>query len=372
MKATIIIPPSGDMPPRMPVEGGVVADALDSLGWSLWFLDVAAYNMALEAVRVETVKEEPDMVVVFSNRYQYRFAKQYVGPLQKNLPHSLFVAVTDLDPKHIKDWLKVDYVIRDNPVAIVKELANRTETRNFTGLDALPKAPIKLPQYHPLTANFEQHARLRGARVIDVPVNIFGEEIAAKEIVEALTMLRVKYAIGAFNLLGDFPTRPEWFIPFFKGLEEKELIGSPVNLTWTCDIPNPKNISPLLIRELASHGVKLLTTNWVPNMSKDLDKTLDIVARAMVQPMLRLSFGQHKPLEYVEMCKFLQTHEGVALLPRIVEDENRLDDEGYVASLSNGLYLPKSINLHRDMELLATRDAVLSRDVQRLESWAKG
>lgn len=371
MKTTIIVPPDSNLPPRMPVEGAVVADALDSLGWSLWFLDVAAYNMALEAVRVETVKEEPDMVVVFSNRYQYRFAKQYVAPLRKNLPHSLFVAVTDLEPKNVKEWLKVDYVIRDNPVAIVKELANRTETRNFTGLDALPKALVKLPQYHPLTANFEQHARLRGARVVDVSVKLFGEEMGAKEIVDALTMLRVKYAVQAFNLLGDFPTRPEWFIPFFKGLEEKELIGSPVNLTWTCDIPNPKNISPLLIRELASHGAKLLTTNWEPNMTKELDKVVESAAKSQIQPMLRLNFGQHKPLEYVEMCKFLQTHEGVALLPRIVEDENRLDDEPYVASLSNGLYLPKSINVHQDLELLGIRDAVLARDLERVERWAK-
>ena len=374
MKATIIQPPTNDLPPVMPIEAAYIADTLDSLGWGVWVLDVAAFNMAVEAVRVETEKEQPDMVVLMTNCHQYRFVKQYIGKLRQALPESLFVASTDLNPVDLEEWLpELDIALSGVPASRLRLLASRTETKNLDGIERTnpEKWSPKFPEYHPLTVNFEQHARLRGARIIDIPTHLFGEQVAATDVVDTVAMLRLKYAIQGFNLVGALEDL-KWLMPIFEQLEAKELVGPPVNLTWTCHFSNTRAITPALIRLFADHGCKVLKLEWQRGTKDELSKIIENSLSSQIQPMINLNFGGELNIhDYLDMAKFLDGHENIPVVPRFVEDENRLDDEEYVSSLTNGLHLPKSMNLHRDIELLATRDLVLSRDLDRLERLAK-
>jgi hypothetical protein len=357
----------------MPVEGAVVGELFDSLGWSVYFLDVAAFSMAVEAVRIETKKEEPNIVVFMCSKYQYRYAKQYVGPLRKELPRSLFVASTDLNPVDLKKWLpELDFCVKGVPTKSLHLLATRTQTRNFEGIQStIKEEPVSLPQYHPLTTNFEQHARLRNGRIADIPIRLFGQQVDADSIVDTIVSLRLKYAMQGFNLVGEM-TDTDWLMPILKQLEERELVGAPANLTWTCDIPNPMHLSTPIIRQLADYGNKVLMFEWRPGVKDQIEHILSTTQAAMVQPMIRFTFdGDRSIYDYVEMAKLLQAHENLPVQFRFVEDEAHLNDEAYVASLTNGNSLPKSQSLHKDVQLLIARDLVLSRDVERLEKYAE-
>lgn len=356
----------------MPVEGMVAAEALDALGWDIFFLDTPAFNMTTEQVRIETVKEAPNIVILMADRHQYRYAKQYISPVRKELPRSLLVASTDLNPNDLMRWQPdLDFAIRGVPTEPLQALAARTQSRNFDGIpQVVLDKPVSLPEYHPATTNFEQYARLRGGRFADIPTTLFGQQVKVEDVVHRVVLLRLKYATQGFNLLGDVKDS-NWALSMFRRLEDKELVGQPANLAWTCTVPNPMDLTTALIRELADHGVKLLTFEWRPGIQNQIDHVIDTSSRAGVQPMVRLMFGGRKPWEYVEMAKLLEANVNIALQPRLLEHDASMGDEAYVSSLTNGLYLTESSNLHADMTLLAVTQLVLNKDVKRLERWAE-
>lgn len=356
----------------MPVEGAVIAEALDSLGWSVFLLDVAAYNMTADAVRVEAEKDEADMAVFMINRNQYRYAKQYVGPIRKALPHSLLAASTDLP--HLREWLpELNFCIFGHPSEIVLKLASRTETKNFDDIPIVggPVKDVRLPQYHPLTTHFERHAQIRGGRFADIPTTLFGDPVPLAEALRTVCELRMKYAAQGFHLTGPLTKPTEWLGPLMKGLEDKELVGEPANLTWTCEIPNPIELTNILIREMGGHGCKAITLRWVRGQEKEVERAIDRCNQHQIQTVLELEFGELNKYDYLAMGEFLAAHEQVPAIGKFAVNASRLDDEAYVSSLSNGFYPPKSMSLHADIELLGIRDCVLNRDTERLRQWTK-
>ena len=372
LRATIIAPPKTESPPSMPVDGAVAAEVFDSLGWGVHFLDVAAFSMTAEAVRVEVQKEDPNVVIFMVDKNQYRYAKQYVAAIRGELPRALLIGLTDLKPTDVKAWLKLDFVVKGPPQDLLRMISKRTQTRNLEGVPSVvTNGQVSLPQYHPLTTNFEQYARLRGGRFADIPVALFGQNIPGEEFADAAERLRLKYAAQGFNLTGDIEAA-SLLMPMFRKLEDRDLVGQPANLSWTCTIPNPMELSTPAIRQLADHGVRVLTFEWRAGIKDQIKHVIDTASKAGIQPMIRLLFGGDGNIyDYVEMAKLLQANEALPVQPRFVEDGSRMNDEEYVASLSNGLYLPKSQNLNRDMQLLAVRDLVLARDVERLERYAE-
>lgn len=373
MKAVIVVPPANENPPQMPVEGAYMAEAFDSLGWDVLVLDVAAENYLADGVRLETVKHQPDMVVFQCHAQNYRFTKQYVEPVRKELPHSVVVAVSkDLAVKDMKEWLPVDFAIHGPPNNLLPLLSGRTETRNF---DAIPNeeagALVELPEYHARACHFAEHNQIRGgARVVDVPTTLFGKPVDGKDVAGTVAKLRMRYGINGFNLSGIMNPNPAWTQPLFDGLEEAELVGDPVNLTWTCEIPNPMLLTTGLIRQLQGHGVKHILFDWNAGLHDQIEHVIDTCLRANIHPITTFNLPTSKH-EYVKMAELVSSHEGLLFRFKFLDDPNRYGDEEYVSNLSNGIYLPKSMKLHQDMETLAARDMILNRDLERLRKWAE-
>ncbi len=380
MKATVIIPPASETPPQMPIEGAVIAETFDSLGWQVWVLDVAASNYSVEGLRVEVKKEDPDIIVSQCKANQYRFAKQYIESIRKEAPQALLAVSTDLNPALLMKWLPIDFAIRGVPIGQLRTLSNRTETKNFTDISMEPypliegAAPAaKLPEYHPMTSQFEHHVRIRnGIRYADIPTKLFGLPVDAKDVVDTIVKLRMKYGISGFNLLGPMNTSIEWASTLFRGLEEHDLVGAPANISWACEVSDVMSLTTAFIRQLADHGVKHILFEWERDRRDQIEHIIDTAGRSMVQSIIRLPLGGlHTKLDYLEMGKLLNAHENLPFGVKFLDNPDRYDEEEYLLSLSNGLYIPKSQNLYQDMEILAVRDVLINKDLARLEAYAK-